>query len=191
MWLKQILFSTAFIGASLAAALAKYGPTMLIHGRCHMDECSFTEIVATKTVGARTGGALISAVERSAVVKAPMKNGEPQYNLVKPPQYFGIAKVSYAFCSTERPAFVFYKDGKFYAHVLNVGDSAGVSGFNTDSHLLYWAICHQKILREDELAGEAVAKQAQELGYHKVPEADKGQYEFKSRGRMLRFFGLQ
>jgi hypothetical protein len=72
-----------------------------------------------------------------------------------------------------------------------VGDSAGVSGSHTDSHLLYWAICHQKILREDELASEAVAKQAQVLGYHKVPEADKGQYEFKSRQRMLRFFGLQ
>ncbi|HXM31726.1 MAG TPA: hypothetical protein VN919_06170, partial [Xanthobacteraceae bacterium] len=60
-----------FLLLAPAAALAKYGPTMLIHGRCHMDECSFTEIVATKTVGARTGGALISAVERSAVVKAP------------------------------------------------------------------------------------------------------------------------
>jgi hypothetical protein len=190
MWLKRVLFSTAFICASLAAAVAAQAPPMLIRGRCHMDECSFTEIVTTKTVGARPGGALVSAKERSAVVKAPMKNGEPQYNLVEPPKFFGLVKVSYAFCSTERPAFVFYADGKFYAHVLNVGDPTGVSGFNTDSHLLYWAICHQKILREDELANEAVAKQAQELGYHKVPEADKGQYEFKSRRRMLRFFGL-
>ncbi len=185
-----IVFMWILLFGSLASALAAQSPPMLIRGRCHMDECSFTEIVKTKTVGARPGGALVSAQERSAVVKAPMKNGEPQYNLVEPPKFFGLVKVSYAFCSTERPAFVFYADGKFFAHVLNVGDPTGVSGYNTDSHLLYWAICHQKILREEDLAGEGVAKQAQELGYHKVREADKGQYEFKSRRRMLRFFGL-
>jgi hypothetical protein len=187
MWLKRILSSAAFICVSLAAALAA---PMLVHGRCHMGECSFTEIVTTKTVAARPGGALVSANERSAVVKAPVKNGEPQYNLVEPPKYFGLVKVSYAFCSTERPAFVFYSDGKFYAHVLNVGDTAGVSGYNTDSHLLYWAICHKKVLREEDLASEAVAKQALELGYHKVPEAEQGQYEFKNRRKMLGFFRL-
>jgi hypothetical protein len=190
MWLKRSLSSAAFICVTLAAALAVQAPPMLIHGRCHMGECSFTEIVTTKTVGARTGGALVAAKERSAVVTAPVKNGEPQYNLVQPPKYLGLVKVSYAFCSTERPAFVFYSNGKFYAHVLNVGDPAGVSGYNTDSHLLYWAICHQKVLREEELTGEGLAKQAQELGYRKVQEADKGQYEFKSRRRMLGFFGL-
>ena len=55
-------------------------------------------------------------------------------------------------CSTERPAFVFYLDGRFHAHVLNVGDATGVSGYNTDSHLLYWAICHQKVVRAEDLA---------------------------------------
>jgi hypothetical protein len=190
MWLKRVLFSTALLHASLAVAVAAQAPPMLIHGRCHMGECSFTEIVSTKTVGARTGGALVAAKERSAVVTAPVKNGEPQYNLVQPPKFLGFIKVSYAFCSTERPAFVFYSNGKFYAHVLNVGDANGVSGYNTDSHLLYWAICHQKVLREEDLAGEALAKQALDLGYHKVPEADKGQYEFKSRRRMLGFFRL-
>ena len=66
-----------------------------------------------------------------------MKNGEPQYNLVEPPKFFGLVKVSYAFCSTERPAFVFYSDGKFFAHVLNVGDPTGVSGYNAS--LYGWA----------------------------------------------------
>jgi hypothetical protein len=175
-------------GALAAFALAP--PPMLIRGRCHMGECSFTEIETTKTVAARPGGALVSAKERSAVVTAPVKNGEPQYNLVEPPKYLGLVKVSYAFCSTERPAFVFYADGKFYAHVLNVGDATGVSGYNTDSHLLYWAICHQKLWRVEDLAGEDVAKEALALGYHKVPEAEKGQYEFRNRRKMLRFFGL-
>lgn len=190
MWLKRILFSAAFLNASLAAALAAQAPPMLIRGRCHMGECSFTEIVNTKTVAARTGGALVAAKERSAVVKAPVKNGEPQYNLVQPPKFFGLVKVSYAFCSTERPAFVFYLDGKFVAHVLNVGDTAGVSGYNTDSHLLYWAICHQKVLRVEDLAGEELAKEALALGYHKVQEAEQGQFEFKNRRKMLGFFRL-
>jgi hypothetical protein len=182
----------ATLGAFLAfvgAALAMTAP-MLVHGRCHMGECSFTEIIRTKTVVGRPGGQLVSAKERSAVVKAPVKNGEPQYDQVKPPKFFGLVKVSYAFCSTERPAFVFYSDGKFHAHVLDVGDVNGVSGYNTDSHLLYWAICHEKVLRVDDLASEDIAKQASALGYHKVREAEKGQYEFKNQRRMMRFFGL-
>ncbi len=187
MRLKRITLSAVLIGASLTAAFAA---PILVRGRCHMGECSFTEIVTTKTVAARTGGTLVAAKERSAVVKAPVKNGEPQYDQVQPPKFFGLVKVSYAFCSTERPAFVFYSDGKFVAHVLNVGDSAGVSGYNTDSHLLYWAICHQKVLREGDLSSEEVAKQAQELGYHKVPEAEQGQYEFKNRRKMMGFFRL-
>ncbi|HLL27162.1 MAG TPA: hypothetical protein VKT73_05880 [Xanthobacteraceae bacterium] len=187
MRLKHALFSAILLLASLPAALAA---PMLVRGRCHMGECSFTEIVNTKTVAARTGGALVAAKERSAVVKAPVKNGEPQYDEVQPPKFFGLIKVSYAFCSTERPAFVFYSDGKFYAHVLDVGDPSSVAGYNTDSHLLYWAICHQKVIRVDDLSSEALAKQAQDLGYHKVPEAEKGQYEFKNRRRMTRFFGL-
>ena len=189
MWLERILFSAALIGAS-PAALAAQPPPMLVHGRCHMGECSFTEIESTKTIAARPGGQLVSAKERSAVVKAPVKNGEPRYDLVQPPKFFGLVKLSYAFCSTERPAFVFYLDGRFHAHVLNVGDATGVSGYNTDSHLLYWAICHQKAVRVEDLAGEAVAKEAQALGYHKVPEAEKGQYEFRNWRKMLRFFGL-
>ena len=155
-----------------------------------MGECSFTEIIAMSTAAQRPGGELVAAKERSAVVKAPLKDGVPQYDRVKPPKFFGLVKVSYAFCSTELPAFVFYSDGKFFAHVLDVGDTGGVAGFNTDSHLLYWAICHKKILREADLTSEELAKQAQELGYHKVKEAEKGQYRFNSRRKMMQFFGL-
>jgi hypothetical protein len=185
----RLSLAIAAVFFTAAAALAASTP-MLVHGRCHMGECSFTEIIVTKTIASREGGALVSAKERSAVVKAPVKNGEPQYEQVQPPKFFGLVKVSYAFCSTERPAFVFYSEGKFYAHVLDVGDPSGVSGYNTDSHLLYWAICHEKVLGIGDLASEEVAKQASQLGYHKVREAEKGQYQFKSQRRMMRFFGL-
>jgi hypothetical protein len=190
MWFKRTLFSAAFIGASLAAAFAAQPPPMLIHGRCHRGECSFTEIVSTKTADTRPGGTLVAAKERSAVVKAPVKDGAPQYNLVEPPKFFGLVKLSYAFCSTDRPAFIFYSDGKFHAHVLNVGDASGVAGYNTDSHLLYWAICHQKILQVADLSSEALAKQALDLGYHKVAKAEPGQYEFRNKRKMMQFFGL-
>jgi hypothetical protein len=180
----------AFLMLASAASFAAAPPPMLIHGRCHMGECSFTEIIASTTAAARPGGELIAAKERSAVVKAPVKNGEPQYDKVESPKFFGLVKVSYAFCSTEQPAFVFYADGRFYAHVLDVGDPNAVSGFNTDSHLLYWAICHKKVLREADLTSEAVAKEASALGYHKVKGAEKGQYRFSNRRKMLRFFGL-
>jgi hypothetical protein len=190
---ERMRFTIALMGMLLVgspAARAVQPPPLLVHGRCHMGECSFTEIESTKTIAARPGGQLVAAKERSAVVKAPVKNGEPRYDLVQPPKFLGLVKLSYAFCSTERPAFVFYLDGRFHAHVLNVGDSTGVSGYNTDSHLLYWAICHQKTVRAEDLAGEALAKEAQALGYHKLPEAEKGQYEFRNRRKMMGFFGL-
>jgi hypothetical protein len=190
MWLRRIPTSAALICASLAAAFAAQPPPMLIQGRCHRGECSFTEIVSTKTDAARPGGALVAAKERSAVVTAPVKDGQPQYNLVEPPKYLGLVKVSYAFCSTERPAFVFYSDGKFHAHVLNVGDASSVAGYNTDSHLLYWAICHQKVLQVADLSSEAVAKQAFDLGYHKVDAAEHGPYDFRNKRKMMGFFGL-
>jgi hypothetical protein len=46
------------------------------------------------------------------------------------------------------------------------------------------------VLREEGLADEALAKQAQGPGYPKVSEAEQGQYEFKNRRRMLGFFRL-
>ena len=186
MQLTRIALLAALLGAASAAAAAP----MLVAGRCHMGECSFTEILNTKTIASREGGALVAAKERSAVVKAPIKDGEPQYNLVKPPKFLGIVKLSYAFCSRDLPTFVFYSDKKFYVHVLNVGDPTGVSGYNTDSHLLYWAICHEKVLRADELSSEALAAEAKKLGYHKVDAAESGQYEFRNWGRVRRFLSL-
>jgi hypothetical protein len=173
-----------------ALGLAATPPPVLVAGRCNMGECSFTQIIATVKTGTRPGGTLIAAKERSAVVKAPIKDGQPQYDKVKPPKFFGLVKVSYAFCSTEKPAFVFYADGKFHAHVLDIGDTSGVSGFNTDSHLLYWAICHNKVIHETDLASPELAQEALSLGYHKVKEAEKGEYRFKSRQKMMQFFGL-
>ena len=186
MQIKRIAFFAAFLGATSAAAAG----SMLVAGRCHMGECSFTEILVTKTIASREGGSLVAAKERSAVVKAPIKDGEPQYHLVKPPKFLGIVKVIYAFCSTELPTYVFYSDKKFYVHVLNVGDPTGFSGYNIDSHILYWAICHQKIVRADELASPALAKEAREFGYRKVDAAENGQYEFRNWGRVRRFLSL-
>ena len=107
---------------------------------------------------------------------------------MKAPEYFGLVKVSYVFCSTLKPGLIFYSGRRFYAHVLNVDEPA--ASYAIDSHIEYWAVCHNKIVSVNDVTNDALTKQARELGYQKVPEANQPQYDFRSRRKAFRFFGL-
>ena len=178
-----LLFTALACGAAIAQAAA---PEMLLRGRCHQGGCSFTKIVSTQTIGKNDSGYMLLVKERSAI--ATRSNKDTAAENVKVPEYFGLVKVVYAFCSTRKPAMVFYFDRRFYAHVLNVGEPA--SSATIDSHIEYWAVCHKKIVSVSDVTSDALAKQARELGYQKVPEANQPQYEFRSRRKAFRFFGL-
>ena len=175
---------TALAGSAVSAFAA--APEMLLRGRCHQGECSFSKIISTQTIGKNDAGYMLLVKERSAIVTPSRKDPDP--GNVRPPKYFGLVKVSYAFCSLQKPAFIFYSNNRFYAHVLNVGEPA--AGYAIDSHIHYWAVCHNKIVGVPDVTGDGLMKQAQELGYRKVPEANQAQYDFRSRKKAFRFFGL-
>ncbi len=178
------LLLAAIAGGEVSARAA--APEMLLRGRCQQGECPFTKIVSTQTIGKNDAGYMLLVKERSAIVTLSSKDTDAAN--VKLPKYFGLVKVSHAFCSTQKPAIIFYSAGRFYAHVLNIGEPA--PGFAADSHIEYWAVCHEKIVGVSDVMSDALTKQAHELGYHKVPEASQAQYDFRSRKKAFRFFGL-
>lgn len=159
---------------------------MLLRERCHQGECTFTKIIQTKTIGKNAGGYMLEVKTRSVVVRAPKGGGEPQ----KIPEAgsFGLVRVSYAYCSTQRPAVIFYDSRKFYAHLLNVGEPP--AGYEIDSHIEYWAACHDKIVSANDVADGKLAKDAADLGYGKFPENWGKQREFRSKKKAFRYFGL-
>lgn len=179
-----IAFSLFFAIVAGGTALAR--EELLLRGRCQQGECTFTDIISAQTIGKNDTGRMLLVKVRSAIVSIPAMDQDPYK--VKPPKYFGLVKVNYAFCSTQKPAIIFYSDGKFYAHVLKVGEAA--AGFIVDSHIEYWAVCHEKVVSVGEVMSDVLAKQANDLGYHKVPEAEKGQYTFRTRAKAFQFFGL-
>lgn len=174
----------ALAGGEFSARAA--GSEMLLRGRCQQGECSFTKIVSTQTIGKSDAGYMLLVKERSAIVTLSSK--DTISDDAKLPKYFGLVKVSYAFCSTQKPAIIFYSGGRFYAHVLNIGEPP--VGSAVDSHIEYWAACHEKIVSVSDVMGDALAKQARELGYHKIPEAYQAQYDFRNRKKAFRFFGM-
>ena len=159
---------------------------MLLRERCHQGECTFAKIIQTKTVGKNDGGYMLEVKARSVVVRAPKGGGEPE----KIPEAgsFGLVRVSYAYCSKQRPGVIFYDNRKFYAHLLKVGETS--AGYETDSHIEYWAACHNKIVSAGDVMKGNVAKDAADLGYGKFPEKWGKQVEFRNKTKAFKYFGL-
>jgi len=183
---KKLLFVFSVFFAIVAVGTALAREELVLRGRCQQGECNFTKIISTQKIGKNDAGQMLVVKVRSAIVSLSAKDQDP--DKVKPPKYFGLVKVSYAFCSTQKPAIIFYSDGKFYAHVLKVGEAA--TGFLVDSHIEYWAACHETVVSVSEVMSGVLAKQASNLGYHKVPEAEKGRYTFRTRAKAFQFFEL-
>lgn len=179
-------FILIFAAFAAGIAYAEAAPELLLRGRCHQGGCSFTKIVSTQTIGKNEAGYMLLVKERSAIVTPSKKDTNPER--VRAPKYFGLIKVSYVFCSTQKPALIFYSNKRFYAHVLNVGEPA--PGFAIDSHIEYWAACHNKVVSVADVTSDALAKEAASLGYHKMPETKQAQYDFRNRKKAFRFFGL-
>lgn len=159
---------------------------ILLRERCHQGECTFTKIIQTKTIGKNADGYLLEIKTRSVVVRAPKGGGEPQN--IPEAGSFGLVRVNYAYCSTQKPAVIFYDSRKFYAHFLKVGEAP--PGSEIDSHIEYWAACHDKIVSVGDVADGKLAKDAADLGYGKFPDNWGRQREFRTKKKAFRYFGL-
>jgi hypothetical protein len=172
-----------FVFAAEPACAAK---EMLLRERCHQGECTFAKIIQTKTIGKNAEGYLLEVKSRSVVVRAPKGGGEPEK--IPDAGSFGLVRVSYAYCSKQKPAVIFYDSRKFYAHLLRVGESP--AGFEINSHIEYWAACHDKIVSARDVTDDTLTKDAIGLGYEKFPEKWGKQVEFRSKKKAFRYFGL-
>ena len=181
---KSFMFGCLAMVLGAGSLLA--APEILLRGRCHQGECTFTKIIQTKTIGKNADGYLLEVKARSVVVRAPKDGGEPE----KIPEAgsFGLVRVSYAYCSTQKPAVIFYDNRKFYAHLLNVGETS--AGYEIDSHIEYWAACHDKIVSASDVSDGKLAKDAADLGYGKFPDNWGRQGEFRSKKKAFRYFGF-
>jgi hypothetical protein len=179
-------FAALLLFASVAPAGA--APEMFLRERCHQGECTFTQIIQTKTIGKNAGGYMLEVKARSASLRVPRKADDPY--TMKPPKNYGLVRVLYVYCSKEKPALIFYDNAKFYAHLLKIG--APAAGYEIDSHIEYWAACHDKIVSVADVAEGKLAKEAADLGYGNFPEGwgQQRDFDFRTKKKAFRFFGL-
>ncbi|NJK34482.1 MAG: hypothetical protein HC919_05760 [Oscillatoriales cyanobacterium SM2_2_1] len=92
-------------------------------------------------------------------------------------------KESLVFCSPKRPTYIFSGVSgvpkQFIAHRLS--PSGGWSGYNWDSHLIYWFACHGRLAKDDTAA--VTARLARSLGY--PPELPTEQVEGTTLAEIL------
>ena len=184
MQMKYPFAALLFLALTASSVAAE---PMLLRERCHQGECGFTQIIQTKTVGRNADGYMLEVKARSATLPIPDKSkADPE--TMKLPKNFGLVRVVYTFCSMTKPAFVFYDDKRFYAHLLKIGDTP--AGYEVDSQIEYWAACHKKVVSADDLTAGTLAKEAADLGYGPYPDRWNGQRSFRTKKKAFRFFGL-
>jgi hypothetical protein len=172
------LFLAAFATQPVFAA-----QEMLLRERCHQGECTFTKIIQTKRIKSNAGGYLLEVKARSATVREKNDSrGEPRL-----PKNFGFVRVTYMYCSKEKPALIF-SDSKFYAHLLKIGETP--AGYEIDSQIEYWAACENKVVNVGDLMEGKLAKDAADLGYGKFPDNWGKQREFRNRKKAFQYFGF-
>lgn len=181
------LFVLGFLFAVFAGAVANAAEVdMLLRERCRKSECTFTKIINKRTVKKNATGTMVEVKSRSVVVPIPANTADPASMPV--PENFGLVRVSYAHCSTEKPALIVYDDKKFRARLLNIGETPRKS--LVDSHIEYWAVCHDRIVSVADVLGGALAKSASDLGYHEASETGRSLRKFRTKEKAFRFFGM-
>lgn len=182
------LFVPGLVLAVLAGTVARAAATetdMLLRERCHKGECAFTKIINKRTVEEKAAGHMVEVRSRSVVVPVPDKVSDPA--TMPAPDHFGLVRVSYVFCSTQKPGVIVYDNKRFRARVLNIGEAPRPGLI--DSHIEYWAACHNRIVSVADVESGALAKSAKELGYHEV-QAKHTRRKFRTKKKAFKFFGL-
>jgi hypothetical protein len=125
---------------------------IILPGRCHMGYCWENQFLGKTLL--RTGndaGKLYS-------VKLASRDWEMG---TSPSSSYGKPTVSYVYCSTTKPAYIFQADGTYFAHLLNPGGDW--FGYNMSDYPIYWATCHNFV--GPNFFSEEMTSRAIQLGY--------------------------
>lgn len=177
----------AAICLTFASPLVAGTVDIRLRERCHRGECTFTNIIATRTIGKNAGGYMMEVKARSATLPIPKKKADDPSSM-KEPKNYGLVRVVYIYCSTSKPALIFYDNTKFYAHLLKIGERP--AGYEIDSHIEYWAVCHDKVVSVADVTNGGLANEAAGLGYGNFPERWGRQRDFSNKKKAFRYFGL-
>lgn len=79
----------------------------------------------------------------------------------QPSSSFEPPRVSYVYCSTTKPAYIFKVDDIIYAHRLNLGGE--YFGYNQSDYPIYWATCHDSF--GPDFFSDEMTERAKKLGY--------------------------
>lgn len=124
---------------------------VILPGRCHMGECWESKLLRKNVLKKGSNGTLYEI--RTASRSWPM-DSQPSSN-------FGEPSVSYVYCSTTKPAYIFKADDTLYAHLLNPGGDYG--GIDQSDYPIYWATCHNFV--GPDFFSEEMTQRAKKLGY--------------------------
>jgi hypothetical protein len=143
-----MLLSGAAIMAIAPSALAE----ITLPVWCRQEVCYETKIIK-KTLLLKQSGDRLYSIDQSYRY---WKQAQTR------PAKFDETKISYVYCSTTRPAYIFKSDHHtYYAHLLNPGGGSG--GYNYVSYQTYWAACHD--IAGPDYFSERITSHAIQLGY--------------------------
>lgn len=147
---KLLIVIGSLLAASLLSTAAK--ADIVLPGRCHMGICSESRLTKKETLRSGPNGTLYSVelAHRSWPMEA------------EPTEPFREPSISYVYCSTQRPAYLFKVDDIYYAHLLNPGGH-DFFGYNMSDYPIYWATCHNFV--GPNFFSEQMTANAIRLGY--------------------------
>lgn len=124
---------------------------IILPGRCHMGYCSDNKFIEKTILKKGSTGTLYS-------VKLASRSWSFDS---KPPKQFNEPNISYVYCSTDSPVYMFESNKVYVVHFLNPG---GYSyGFNHSDYPIYWATCHNFV--GPDFFSEEMTARAIQLGY--------------------------
>jgi hypothetical protein len=141
----------------LTIAIISISPVMpafadlILSGRCQMGTCWEQKFFGKTLLEKGSDGTLYSV--ELATRSWPMGS--------EPSGSFSPSKISYVYCSTIRPTYIFKLENKYYAHFLNPGGDW--FGYNRSEYPVYWATCHNFI--GPDFFSENMKHKAIDLGY--------------------------
>lgn len=117
-------------------------PGTVLPGRCHMGECVWTQILASRTSVRPNREITVAVTERVGTTR--QGGGAGRDNDIQ----WGEQGTSTVTCSYTRPRVAFVADGETHEHLLTLSPQGTVFGYQVHSTLTYFRACHNLTLDE-------------------------------------------
>jgi hypothetical protein len=178
MSLKFTLKTSIISGLGLLCFLAQPAfAEVILQEYCRQGGCFQTKFIR-KTASQQSATGTFYTIETAS--RSWRDTEQPRNNWSEP-------NISYANCSTTRPAYIFRTEDTYYVHRLNPGSSFDPF-FIQASQEMYWVTCHN-FVGPFRGPNTSMTERARQLGYPLNLEIN--QVELASEAELRQFFGVQ